>query len=91
MVDGDVVALGEGDAEELFGGVEDAFFEDAGELEVGLDGLFVEVVAGFAKLFGVEAPVPGLEFEGVGLGVDEGLEVFGFLGDERWWLSLPAR
>ncbi len=64
MVDGDVVALGEGDAEELGGGVEDTVFEDAIELEVGLDGLFIEVVLGFADLFGVEVPVPGLELEG---------------------------
>ncbi len=91
VVDGEVVALFEGDAVELVGGVEDAVLQDVVELEVGLDLDFVEVVLGLADLLGVEVPVPGLELESRRSGASmTSLDVFGFAvglggrgGDER--------
>ena len=84
MIDGDVVALLKVYAEELFGSVEDAFFQHACQLEVGLDGFFIEVVTGASKLLGVKRPVPGLKLEGSCriLLVDQGLEVCRLFGDE---------
>ena len=75
-----VVALLEGDAVELVGGVEDAVLQHVVQLEVGLDLLLVEIVLRLAHLLGVEVPVPGLELEAALLLVDDGLDVLGFGG-----------
>jgi len=78
VVDGDVLALFEGDAVELVGGVEHAVLEDVEDLEVGLLLVFIDVVLRFAHLVGVELPVPGLQLEAAFLSVDQD------------WMSLPS-
>ena len=80
VVDRKVLALLEGNAVELGGGVEDAVFEHVVHLEVGLDLLFVEIVFGFAHLLGIDFPVKRLELESALLLVDDFLNVFGFDG-----------
>ena len=87
MIDGDVVALAEGDAEELSGGEEDALLKDGVELEVRFQRFFVERVAGLANLLGVELPVPGSERERVRLRVDEGLDIASLCGDAFFGLD----
>ena len=62
MVDGDVGPLVELEPPELAGDVEGAL-ADVLELEVGLEGLVVEVVLGLLQLLGVVPPVPGLELD----------------------------
>ncbi len=56
-----VAALGEGDAVELGGGVEDAVLQHPLGLEPRAQGGAVEVVLGLAHLLGVERPVVRLE------------------------------
>ena len=88
VVDRNVLALLEGDAVELVGGVEHAVLQHVVQLEVGLDLRFVEIVLGLADLLGVEVPVPRLELEAALLRVDQRLNVFGF---GRWlWRSLAG-
>ena len=63
VVHRNVVALLEGDAVELVGGVKHAILQHIVQLEIGLDLRFVQVVLGFADLLGVEVPVPWLQLE----------------------------
>ncbi len=65
-----VVALGEGEAEQAAGRVEGGL-DHAVELQVGLDLSFVEVVLGLAHLLGVVAPVPGLDVDVLAFGTGE--------------------
>ena len=70
MVDGDVLALLEGDAVHLVGGEEDAVLENPLEIEVGPDLRLVEVVLRLAHLLRVEVPVRRGDLEAALRGVD---------------------
>ena len=78
LVNGNVLALFEGEAVELMRSVEDAVLEHVVQLEIGLDLRLVQVVFRLAHLLGVELPIPGLDGEPAMLRVNQGLDVLGF-------------
>src|SRR6266571_4718689 len=63
LINRNVLALLERDAIKLVRGEEDAVAQNAIELEVRSHLRLVEVIVGFANLFGVVLPVPRLQFE----------------------------
>ena len=60
MIDGEIPALGEGQAEEPTGRVKRCL-HDVGEHKIGFHFRFVEVVLGLPDLLGVIPPVPRLD------------------------------
>ena len=62
MIEFQVEALGEAEAEEAGGRIERGLDQPV-ELQIGLDFALVEVELGLAPLFGEIAPVPGRDFE----------------------------
>ncbi len=74
VVDGGVGAHLEGDAEERVRDVEGGLL-DAFQLEVGLDGLLVEVEPGAPQLLRVEPPVPSGQLEVAAVPLHHGLEI----------------
>ncbi len=86
VVDGEIVALHEGEPVELVGREEYALAQHAAELEVGLDLGVVEGEVRLAHLLGVELPVPRRELVAGLLVVDELLHarrLLARLGDRR--------
>ena len=80
MISRQVGALLEGNAVDLFGGIEHSVDQHAFKLEIRLDLAFVERVALLSHHLGVIRPVPGLEFERLLLDrVDHRLQVCAFL------------
>lgn len=78
LIDRDVGAAGEGQAIEPVGGIEDAIFQHAVQLEIGFYLILVEVVFRLADLRGVMVPVPGFQVEMIAALVDLGLDFGGF-------------
>ncbi len=74
VIDGQVAALLEGQAVELFGGIEHAVLEHGIELEIFRHRVFVEVVALRLDLVGIAVPVPRLDFEITPFGSDRFVE-----------------
>ena len=80
LIDRNVVALLEGDAIKLIGGIENAILQHLVEFEIGLERRLIQVIARLAHFLGIALPVPRLQVEMRTVLVDRLLDQFGFLG-----------